>query len=60
MEKKFTGVYGPDWNRCECGALLRLTLQGNFAHYHGIRGQQAHDLVMRGKAAVERRSARRC
>ena len=53
--KKFTG-YGPGWNRCDCGARLRLTKADNLGHLHGKHSQRSHDLVMRMKAEAAARA----
>jgi hypothetical protein len=54
--KKFNG-YGPGWNRCDCGASLRLTTAGNLVHRHGKYSQRSHDLVLRKKAEAAARAS---
>jgi hypothetical protein len=54
--RHFDGRYKPGWNRCECGLPLRLTTANNLVHYPGEHSEEAHDLVMRMKAAKAERS----
>jgi hypothetical protein len=54
-KRKWNGIYGLGWNRCECGLPLKLTKANNLVHLHGRHSQKSHDLVMRMKGPAQSR-----